>query len=437
MWISPAPAASPGWRSAAGAAAWPLALIAIFHRLIVLAWAGSVTDDFTTVWSATRRFVAGVDVYNENYAYVDPHYLYSPGATLVLSPLGMIADPAVARPIFVAANALAIVGALAWLVRLSHLPLRHPIFPAALAAAFFSEAVTNTLVFSNINGILLLIFVAFIAWMLNERHWSAGVALGLAILIKPMFAPLLILPLMRLQWRTAAAAVALPVVANLAAWPLTPGVGDYLGKLVPYLGTTRDYANSSLAGFAVYFAMPPALHGFFFVVFAAAVVVAVLSLARFRWSDEMMWASLSSGVLLAGVCLLSSLGQAYYSLLLFPAIFTVLGRASAMHVPTTWLGVFLCLSPLEWTSVKFPQTGAWLGTFLPTAGWALFIVSVAAWATTIALCTRGHTNNTAKKEKDSNERKLQGMDRRAMAGEAEPGRIPGSSAGGNATPRHR
>ena len=368
-----------GLAQAITAAAWPVAALLVVHRLFVLARAGSVTDDFTTVWSAARRFVERVPVYNEVYSHVNPHYLYHPGATLLLAPLGLIADIGVARPLFIAVNAACIIAALAWLTKLAGRPLAGPTFPVAVALAFSTEAVTNTLVFSNINGILLLALVAFIALLLSRRDIAAGVVLGLAILVKPMFAPLLALPLLQLRWRPALGAIGVPVVMNLIAWPLTPGARDYLDVVVPYLKVTRDYANSSLSGFAVYFGMPGWAHAMLFLLFAAAVAGAVLGLIRVRHSQELLYLAVGSGVLLAGVCLLSSLGQAYYSMMLFPALFTVFHPDSPLRSWPAWLGAALCLSPLSWSSSLHPLTGSWLNTFLPTAGWAVFIIACATW----------------------------------------------------------
>ena len=368
-----------GLAQAITAAAWPVAALLVVHRLFVLARAGSVTDDFTTVWSAARRFVERVPVYNEVYSHVNPHYLYNPGATLLLAPLGLIADIDVARPLFIAVNAACIIAALAWLTKLAGRPLAGPTFPVAVALAFSTEAVTNTLVFSNINGILLLALVAFIALLLSRRDIAAGVVLGLAILVKPMFAPLLALPLLQLRWRPALGAIGVPVMMNLIAWPLTPGARDYLDVVVPYLKVTRDYANSSLSGFAVYFGMPGWAHAILCLLFAAAVAGAVLGLIRVRHSQELLYLAVGSGVLLAGVCLLSSLGQAYYSMMLFPALFTVFHPDSPLRSWPAWLGAALCLSPLSWSSSLHPLTGSWLNTFLPTAGWAVFIVACATW----------------------------------------------------------
>lgn len=383
------PTAAPRWERVLNGFLWPLAALLIVHRVVVLALPGTLTDDFTTVWSAARRFVLREPVYSEVYHHVDPHYLYNPGATLLLSPLGVFPDVAMVRPLFIVANAVCIVLALAWLTRQSGFALTHPVFPGALALAFLTESVTNTLAFSNINGVLLLGLVAFLTLLLDRDEraaagWGAGIVLGLCIVIKPMFAPLVLLPLLRLNWRALAASIAVPVLLNAIAWPLTPGARDYLDIVVPYLGITRDYANSSLAGATVFFGMPGWLHGLLFAVFAAAVLVAVVCLARFRFSDAWMWATTTSAVLLAGVCLLSSLGQAYYSMMLFPAVFTVFQRLSVFHVPPAWIGIILCLSPLSWVVDGYPVASRWIDTFLPTVGWGVFIVAAAAWAVAVA-----------------------------------------------------
>ena len=106
-----------------------------------------------------------------------------------------------------------------------------------------------------------------------------------------------------------------------------------------------------------------------------------------------MWATTTAAVLIVGVCVLSSLGQAYYSMMVFPAVFTVAGRYSVFHTPFAWLGIILCLSPLTWVVDSTPVTGRWLDTFLPTAGWIMFLVATAAWicATAAPLSTTGRT----------------------------------------------
>lgn len=396
---------------------WPAAILLVFHRVFVLARAGSVTDDFTTVHAAARRFVERVPVYNEIYHHVNPHYLYNPGATLLLSPLGLVAQGDVVRPWFIAANAAAIIAALALLTLMVGHRLSSPHFPLAITGAFLTESVTNTLVFSNINGLLLLALVVFLCLFLRKKSWAAGVVLGLAIVVKPMFLPLLLLPLVKLDWKTLLSGVALPLVLNVVAWPLTPGASEYLTTLVPYLGQTRDYANSSLAGLAIYFGMPAALESALWVGAALAVAVAVLGLMRFRHSDPLLWTATTSGVLLTGVFLLSSLGQAYYSMMLFPMLFTAVLRVSLFHNPMAWAGALLCLSPLRWELSQQPLAGSWISTFLPTAGWATILLAAATWVVLVAR-DNAHQEKLVGERQGASHGELSRVDRRAMARKA-------------------
>ena len=366
------PAPTPPARTLPGdaigrAVAWPLAIILVLHRVCILAINGSITDDFSTVYFALRRFHESVPIYNENYDYVDPHYLYSPGATLLLSPLGLLTDFQSARTAFVAVNAAAIIAALGLLTRMFGFRLSSMVWPAAIALAFLTEAVRNTLIFSNINGLLLLASVGYLWLLLHNKQLAAGVAVGLAALIKPIFLPLLFLPLVKWQWKTIVSGLAVPVVANAVAWPFVPGAGDYV---------SRDYANSSLSGQAVFYDMPGWQVLFWQVVFALSVIVAVVCLLRFRYSDPLMWAASTSGVLLTGVFFLSSLGQMYYSMLLFPLLFTVLCRRSIMHAALAWVAAYLFLSPENWVLNNHDLT-VLLDYAKPTFGWGLMLIVAA------------------------------------------------------------
>lgn len=366
-------------------ALWCVAILFIIHRVLIRAMNGATTDDFTTVHSALRRFLDGVPVYNEVYHWVDPHYLYNPGATLLLSPLGMLPHPGPARMIFVAINALCIVIALGVLTRLSGRSLRDWVWPASVAVAFITEAVCNTLIFSNINGVLLLVLTLFLACLLHSYNhhwprWVGGLLLGLGILIKPIFAPLLFLPFVLGHWQTILSALAVPVVLNAVAWPLVPGASDYVTKVMPYLAEVRDYANSSLAGNATYFGMPSFWRQIIYLTLALCVIIAVLALARLRINEPFVWASCTAGVLFAGVFVLSSLGQMYYSIFLFPMMFTVLLPRSPFHVFLGWVAAFFYLTPMLWKSVRAPMLGRWIGYLQATFGWSLIIVVIAGSA---------------------------------------------------------
>lgn len=359
---------------------WPLAAMIIFHCVFFLAVNGSPTDDFGTVYNALRRFLDGSAVYVENYSFVDPHYLYNPGATVVLSPLALSSHFAASRFGFILLNAAAIIAALAILTRMFCYRLSSFVYPLSLCIAFSTEAVRNTLIFANINGVMLLIFAGFLWALLRNRSLLAGVLIGFAILIKPLFAPLLLLPLVRAQWSTIAGGIVIPVVANLAASFVVADFSSYWSTTAPYLRLARDYANSSLPGAAAYFGLPPAEETALFVVFALVVAVGVIFVLRVRVQDPPLFLALCSGLLLSGVFFLSALGQMYYSMLLFPLAFAFVREVSLGANPLAWLGLVFSLFPGDWASERFYSFGSYIGTFGATVGWCLLIVVISTTA---------------------------------------------------------
>ena len=129
--------------------------MSIIHRTYVLSSNGYITDDFGPVYRAVSNFRRGLDIYNEHFNYVDPHYLYPPGGTLLMAPFGYLPVFA-SHNWFVAFNTLAMIIAACLLVRLFGFSLTSVALPALLLAMFCTESVTNTLVFTNINGCILL-----------------------------------------------------------------------------------------------------------------------------------------------------------------------------------------------------------------------------------------------------------------------------------------
>ena len=124
---------------------------------------------------------------------------------------------------FVAVNTVAMIVAACLLVRLFGFSLTSVALPALLLAMFCTESVTNTIVFTNINGGVLLAEVLFFRWLLTEKvsdQWWAGAAIGLSLVVKPVLAVLLLLPLLNRQWRVLVTAFAVPLVFNAVAWPL-------------------------------------------------------------------------------------------------------------------------------------------------------------------------------------------------------------------------
>ncbi|MGZ8748789.1 MAG: arabinofuranan 3-O-arabinosyltransferase [Mycobacterium sp.] len=369
----------PGLATVLRSILWPLAILFIIHRSYVLATNGYITDDYGPVYRAVVNFKMGWDIYNEHFNHVDPHYLYPPGGTLIMAPFGYLPVDA-SRYWFITFNAIAILLAAYFLIRLFGFKFDSVALPALLVAMFISESVVNTLVFGNINGCLLLLEVLFFRWLLdgNRNHeWLAGTAIGLTLVVKPLLAPLLLIPLLNRQWRALIPAFGVPIAFNLAAWPLVKDPMNFVTRTAEYIFTTRDYFNSSIAGNALYYGLPVWLT---LLLRLAFVVLAVLSLwllyKYYRTRDPLFWMTTSSGVLLIMSFLVSSLGQGYYSMMLFPFLMTVVLRNSVLRNWPAWLAIYGFMSSDRWLLGHWPTTGRFLEYMKFTYGWCLMLIVV-------------------------------------------------------------
>jgi arabinofuranan 3-O-arabinosyltransferase len=358
---------------------WPLAILFIIHRSYVLATNGYITDDYGPVYRAVINFKMGWDIYNEHFNHVDPHYLYPPGGTLLMAPFGYLPVDA-SRYWFITINTVAIVIAAYLLVRLFGYDWRSVALPALLAAMFCTESVINTLVFGNINGCILLLEVLFFRWLLDgkvKHQWWAGVAIGLSLVVKPLLGPLLLLPLLNRQWRAIVTAIAVPVVFNAAAWPLISDPMNFVTRTARYIFTTRDYFNSSIAGNGIYYGLPIWLILLLRILFLGLAVASLWLLYRYyRERDPLFWMATSSGVLLIASFLVLSLGQGYYSMMLFPFLMTVVLRNSVIRNWPAWLAIYGFMSADRWLLGHWPTTGRFLEYSKFTYGWSLMLVVV-------------------------------------------------------------
>jgi arabinofuranan 3-O-arabinosyltransferase len=358
---------------------WPLTIMFVIHRSYVLATNGYITDDFGPVYRAVINFKHGLDIYNEHLDYVDPHYLYPPGGTLLMAPFGYLPVDA-SRYWFIFINTVAILLAAYFLLRLFNFTLSSVAAPALLGAMFCTETVTNTLVFTNINGCILLLEVLFFRWLLDGKvshQWWAGVAIGLTLVVKPLLAPLLLLPLLNRQWRALVTAIAVPLVFNLAAIPLTSDPMSFFKRTLPYILGTRDYFNSSILGNGVYYGLPMWLILVLRIAFAVLAAAALWLLYRYyRTRNPLFWMTTSSGVLLLASWLVLSLGQGYYSMMLFPFLMTVVLPNSVIRNWPAWLAIYGFMTIDLWLLGHWPTTGRMLEYLRVTYGWSLLLVVI-------------------------------------------------------------
>ena len=358
---------------------WPLAILLIIHRSYVLASNGYITDDYGPVYRAVSNFRRGWDIYNEHLDYVDPHYLYPPGGTLLMAPFGylpvdasrwwfrastrrdhhrrLLPDPAVRLHLLLGGRPRCAGGDVLHRKRGQHTGVRqHQRLRAAVARCCSSGG------FSTVSV---------------SHQWWAGVAIGLSLVVKPVLAPLLLLPLLNRQWRAVVTAIAVPVVFNLAAWPLVADPMNFITRTLPYIFSIRDYFNSSIQGNGVYYGLPMWLILLLRIVFALLAVVAIWLLYRYyRTRDPLFWFTTSSGVLLIASWLVSSLGQGYYSMMLFPFLMTVVLPNSVIRNWVAWVAVYGFMSADKWLMWHWPTTGRALEYLRVTYGWCLMLIVV-------------------------------------------------------------
>jgi arabinofuranan 3-O-arabinosyltransferase len=359
-------------------ALWPIAIMSIIHRSWVLTSNGYITDDWAPVYRAVRNFRAGVDIYNEHLAYVDPHYLYPPGGTLLMAPFGYIDTIFASHNWFVAANTMAIIIAACLLVRMFGFSLTSVALPALLVGMFVTESVTNTLVFTNINGCILLAEVVFFWFLLSGKtshQWWAGAAIGLSLVVKPVLAVLLLIPLLNRQWRALAMAFAVPIAFNAMAWRLVPDAHAFVQNTLPYILGTRDYFNSSVLGNGTYYGLPTWLIMTLRLLFVMLAAISLWLLYRYyRERDQRFWMLTSAGVLLVTSWLVLSLAQGYYSMMLFPFLMTVVLPNSVLRNWPAWLATYGFLTMDRWLMWRWPTTGRFLEYMKITYGWSLLLI---------------------------------------------------------------
>jgi arabinofuranan 3-O-arabinosyltransferase len=222
--------------------------------------------------------------------------------------------------------------------------------------------------------------VLFFYWLLSGKvshQWWAGAAIGLTLVLKPLLAVLLLLPLLNRQWRALVTAFAVPLVFNAVAWPLSADPMGFLRNTVPYILSTRDYFNSSILGNGIYYGLPMWL---ILLLRVIALVLAAASLwllyRYYRVRDPLFWMLTSSGVLLITSWLVLSLAQGYYSMMLFPFLMTVVLPNSVVRNWPAWLGVYGFLTMDRWLMWRWPTTGRFLEYMKITYGWSLLLVVV-------------------------------------------------------------
>lgn len=342
---------------------WPLVVMVVLQRI----W-WSLADP------TPGRFL---DLYDASFRFLNPHTVsavsesLSSGAVILTAPWAIL-DPDQARWVQLGLSVLALLGAWVLLLRLLQIPMRSVLAPVFLLAGFYCGPVTDTLLMGDLGAFVLLALVAWLYLTVHGHRVAAGVALGIVVALMPVFAALLVVPLLQRRWREVVLAAVIASTAIALVWVRLDGV-DGVG--ISALGGV-DAAERSFFALAEYLHFPAWLTvGLALVIAVAAIAAVTLAYSR-QHGSEVLFLLTASGVLVLACCLLAPGSHENHSIALLPLVGSVVLVGSAVRVWPAWLAIYALAADENWYSTYVGGLGAHTEVLRVPAGWSLLLATI-------------------------------------------------------------
>ncbi|MFD7918987.1 glycosyltransferase family 87 protein [Streptomyces sp. NPDC059740] len=227
----------PATRWLLAGASWPLWAAAFGLMLVtaleVLRVDRHVGMDNEIIVRAARTLLDG------GAPYADKRFLYLPSAVLVAVPEALLPHGLRWAMVPVVAVVLTLAG---WVISLRVFGVSARSRLAALGVvgfAFFAPF-KNLAIIGNWTLAAVVAFPLSVLLALRSRWVAAGAVIGLALAIKPMLAPMVLLLVFARRWRALAVAVGVPMTASAVAVALMPAPGLFVTKTLPFLLHGQD-----------------------------------------------------------------------------------------------------------------------------------------------------------------------------------------------------
>jgi arabinofuranan 3-O-arabinosyltransferase len=256
-----------------------------------------------------------------------------------------------------------------------------------------ASPVLDTLKAGNVNGIVLLAEAVFVSAVARGSWRVAGLGLGLSLALKPVLAPLIILPILYRKGETVLIALGIPVAMSSLVLVAAPRSRDFFTDTIPqYLhgqSTELQALSVSLTSVVERLSVPDIL----MLPLRVAAVVAVLLVLWERFKDRTgepaRMIELGS-VALIGAFLAATFTWTYYGLFLLPLAISVLSPHSSMRWWVSWIGIYCVFTSDVWTTERLPDLGNDLVSGMFTFGLAIILSSIwmHAYRTRDAVSTR-------------------------------------------------
>ena len=184
--------------------------------------------DFRAVWGAGRALLAGRPLYQV------PEFVYPPFAALVFVPLATLKIADAANIYSVIQVALPLVASVILGVSLSP---RHRWLVASVCAVLLMKAdvFVDSLFLYNPSLLFVLPLVAIVFYWLRSQWTTGAVLLGFTLAVKPLLLLLIMVPLLRRDWRSAGCAAGSATLLTLGMLPFThdlPGLAALPGRIL-------------------------------------------------------------------------------------------------------------------------------------------------------------------------------------------------------------
>ncbi|MGZ4649565.1 MAG: glycosyltransferase family 87 protein [Kineosporiaceae bacterium] len=362
--------------------------------LTVIAWTATAAVTVLQYRAAVSKVWFGVDVHPLKGAgqavlagrnVFDVHnFVYPPTAAVMSVPIAGVDTRQLDR----AALLVTIVAVLAVSALSVHL-FAPPAWWRPPAAALFAGVVMagntsyHALPLDNVS-VLLAPFALAVIWLFGRGRWWTGcIVLEVSILLKPLLAAVVLVPLLARRWLPLLVTGAVSATLLVASLQLGGGLSrahQVLQHLLngSILVGSRAVGNLTLTGFASVHHLQASAVRAARVVVAAAAAGACLAALRFRRWDvaEVAWVVT---VLVTAVYLAGSLSEVHYLFTLVPgAVAVVLRAPSRVARGLAALALLAFCVPLWWVDNVGEQVASVIGE-LSLFGAAVLAVVAASW----------------------------------------------------------
>jgi hypothetical protein len=258
----------------------------------------AVGCDFLPLRHAAQALLDGASVYR------DPSFVYPPTATPVLLPTAAFSATA-AFACWLSVVVAALVLTAAFISRVASPGSRGIVFALVVTALLGSAVTQHSLYAGNLSPLLAPVAVAVL--LACERgRWTLGCALlAISLLIKPLLAPLILIPLLSRRWRPLAVTMAPAAAALLVGMAAVPG-GSAFPQILWYCLTgsnlhgTEAVNNLSIRGWVEAQHAPAIVGTLTAVCVIAATAIRLLTAEKKKVTPAQLGATILIATFLAG-----------------------------------------------------------------------------------------------------------------------------------------